>query len=66
MADLVELMVEGVRKAGADLATIADHLDGIDYLTPSEAASLMAALAHVGEQAQRARARVDAIEGPHE
>jgi hypothetical protein len=64
--DHVEVMVEAVRKAGADVSTVADHLDRVSYLSPSEGASLTAALAFVAEQAQRARARVDAIEGPHE
>lgn len=61
--DHVEAMVEAVRKAGADVSTVADHLKRIDYLSPSEGASLTAALAFMGEQAQRARARVDLIEG---
>jgi hypothetical protein len=59
--DHVQAMTDAVRKAGADLSTVADHLDRIDYLSPSEAASLTAALAFMAEQAQRARARVDAI-----
>ena len=64
--DLVQLMADGTRRAGADLATIAHHLDRIDYLSPSEATSLTAALAHVSQQVERARSRVDAIEGPDE
>jgi hypothetical protein len=63
MADHVQLVIESVRKAGADLSTVADHLDRIDYLSPSEGASLTAALALIVEQAHRARARVEAIEG---
>jgi hypothetical protein len=66
MADHVELMVEGVRKAGGDVSTVARHLESIDYLTPSEGARLKLALAHASEQVQRARTRVDAIEGSDE
>jgi hypothetical protein len=63
MADLVQLMIEGVRKAGGDVSTVADHLDRISYLTPGEGEDLTLALASVVEQAERALARVDAIEG---
>lgn len=41
--DHVQAMIDGVRKAGADLSTVADHVDRIDYLSPSEAASLTVA-----------------------
>jgi len=61
VADHVQLMIEFVRKAGGDVSTVAGHLDRVSYLSPSEGASLTAALAFVVEQAQRARARVDAI-----
>jgi hypothetical protein len=60
--DHVELLTEAARKAGADLSTVADHVERIDYLTPGEGEALTLALANVVEQAERALARVDAIE----
>jgi hypothetical protein len=66
MADHVQAMIEGVRNAGGDVSTVADHLDRIDYLTPGEGEDLTLALALIVGQAQRARARVDAIEGAEE
>ena len=64
--DHVQVMAGGVRSAGSDLATVADHLDGISYLTASEGAALTAALAHVEQQVARALYLIDSIEGPSE
>jgi hypothetical protein len=66
VTDQVQVMIEGVREAGADVSTVADHLEGIDYLALSEGASLTAALALIAQQVQRASARVNAIEGAGE
>ncbi len=63
MVDHVQLMIEAVRKAGADLSTVAAHLDRISYLTPAEGEALTLALGHAIEQAERALARMDVIEG---
>lgn len=59
MAAHVQLMIEGARKAGAELATVAYHLHQVSYLTPGEGEDLTLALAHVVAQAERALSRVD-------
>ena len=56
--DLVVLMTEAVRKAAADVSTVAGHLERIDYLTPGEGEALTLALAELVEQGERALARV--------